>query len=133
MMVILEPTLFGQPVSTNISPIVKVVRPDNVTKQLSLSKNEYGQYTGEFNDTSVVGPYLFSAEVFFKTPYGNRVSRFRQFSGLIFHRGSGGNIRKLIECILSNRSLTTSIKEVLQKFNINLEEFQRCLKYCMDK
>ena len=133
MMVVLEPTLFGQPVSTNISPIVKVVRPDNVTKQLSLSKNEYGQYTGEFNDTSVVGPYLFSAEVFFKTPYGNRVSRFRQFSGLIFHRGSGGNICKLIECILSNRSLTTSIKEVLQKFNINLEEFQRCLKYCMDK
>lgn len=85
MTVILEPTVFGQPLQLDLPPTVQIIRPDNVVRSIILSPGSYGEYVGKFTDTSLVGPYLFSTEVSATSPAGNHVTRSRQFTGLIFY------------------------------------------------
>ncbi|HWT00246.1 MAG TPA: M64 family metallopeptidase [Pyrinomonadaceae bacterium] len=87
MTVVLEPTVYGQPLKLDWPPEVRVVRPDESTRKMVLSPGESGEYRGDFSDTPLVGPYLFSTEVTATSPGGNRVTRFRQFTGLIFYPG----------------------------------------------
>ena len=89
MTVTLEPTVYGQPIRLDADPSVSVVRPDGATKTLKLDL-EGDVYTGTFAETPLVGPYHLSVEVSAVSPGGNRVTRFRQFTGLIFHPGRGG-------------------------------------------
>ena len=98
MTLVLEPTVHGQPIMLNAQPEVQVIRPDNATRTLVLDLGANGEYRGDFTDTPQVGPYTFSTEVSATSPGGNRVTRFRQFTGLIFypgkpdgHDGSGGH------------------------------------------
>jgi len=90
MTLILEPTVYGQPIKLDRPPEVQVVRPDNSTRTMILAPGTNGEYIGDFSDTSLVGPYLFSTEVMATSPGGNRVTRFRQFTGLIFYPGRPG-------------------------------------------
>ncbi len=117
MTLVLAPTVYGQPIRLDGPPEVHVTRPDNVTRTLVLNLDANGEYRGEFADTPLVGPYLFSADVSATSPGGNHVTRFRQFTGLIFYQdktggggqpGTGGNgdckellvlIRRLTEVI----------------------------------
>jgi hypothetical protein len=52
-----------------------------------LDETEDETYSGIFTDTGLVGPYLFSVEASATTPLGNRVTRFRHFTGIIFVPG----------------------------------------------
>ena len=90
MTVVLEPTLFALPVSLSAPPQVHVVRPDNVTRNMTLTLGASGQYRGDYTDTPVVGPYHFSTEVIACTPAAHPVTRFRQLTGLIFLRRPPG-------------------------------------------
>ncbi len=90
MTIVLEPTVYGQPIKLDRPPEVHVVRPDNSTRSLILSPGASGEYSGVFSDTPLVGPYLFSTEVTATSPGGNRVTRFRQLTGLIFYQGRPG-------------------------------------------
>ena len=90
MTVILEPTVYGQPIMLDRPPEVRVVRPDGSERIIVLSPGASGEYRGDFADTPLVGPYLFSTEVTATSPGGNRVTRFRQLTGLIFYPGRPG-------------------------------------------
>lgn len=90
MTVVLEPTVYGQPIKLNAPPEVQVIRPDNVMRTLVLDPGANGEYRGNFIDTPLVGPYTFSTEVSATSPGGNRVTRFRQLTGLIFYPGRPG-------------------------------------------
>ena len=97
MTVVLEPTLFGQPVALAGRPQVQVRRPDNTPRTLTLDPDPFGAYRADFLDTGLTGPYHFSTEVTVTTPAGFQVTRFRQMTGLIFrgqdsgHNGGSGN------------------------------------------
>lgn len=90
MTLVLEPTVYGQPIKLDRPPEVQVVRPDNSTRTMVVDAGVSGEYRGDFKDTPLVGPYLFSTEVTATSPGGNRVTRFRQFTGLIFYPGRPG-------------------------------------------
>jgi len=90
MTLVLEPTVYGQPIKLDAPPHVRVIRPDNVARTLVLNPGASGEYRGDFTDTPLVGPYLFSTEVSATSPGGNRVTRFRQLTGLIFYPGRPG-------------------------------------------
>jgi hypothetical protein len=90
MTVVLEPTLYGVPVALDAPVEVRFKRPDGVPRIIPLSLNTHGQYTGEFDDTGLVGNYGVSAEVWATSPAGARVTRYRHLTGLIFRRGQGG-------------------------------------------
>jgi hypothetical protein len=90
MTLVLEPTVYGQPIKLDALPQVRVRRPDNAARTLVLNPGPGGEYRGDFTDTPLVGPYLFSTEVTATSPGGNRVTRFRQFTGLIFYPGRPG-------------------------------------------
>jgi hypothetical protein len=90
MTLVLEPSVYGQPIHLDGQPEVQVLRPDNVIRTLTLEPGPYGEYRGDFSDTPLVGPYLFSADVSATSPGGNHVTRFRQFTGLIFRQDKGG-------------------------------------------
>lgn len=146
MTLVLEPIVYGQPIKLDAPPEVQVLRPDNVARTLVLNPSASGEYRGDFTDTPLIGPYLFSTEVSATSPGGNRVTRFRQFTGLIFypgrpggHNGTGGNgdckearelIRRLSEiierCCCSDQhvprlSITKSTAELLDEMRQRLE------------
>jgi hypothetical protein len=84
MEIILEPTLYGLPVTLKHPVRVQITRPDGVIRLLNLSLDEFGAYRGIFTDTGLVGPYLISAQVFANTPAGHTITRFRHLTGLIY-------------------------------------------------
>jgi hypothetical protein len=90
MRVILEPTLYGQPVAL-LDPVeVEAVRPDGYRRRLLLTRAPGGAYVGDNSDTGLVGPYRFSAEVAARTPRNVRITRHRVMTGIIFIPGSTG-------------------------------------------
>jgi hypothetical protein len=91
MTVILEPSLYGQPVVVDPPVEVSIERPDGVRRTIQLQQQAQGGYVGEFHDTYLVGPYLASSTVWVTTPRGERVTRYRHMTGLIFDPvGDGG-------------------------------------------
>ena len=77
-------------------PTVRVTRPDNVNRTVSLTPNGgTGVAKGAYGDTPLVGPYLVAAEATatfaVRVPFG---PRYRQLTGLIFRAlkddGHGG-------------------------------------------
>ncbi len=112
MTVILEPLVYGIPVNSLGNTLKgQIVRPDNSKREITLNRGEYGEYKGQFTDTYSRGPYLFSTEISVQTPRGNRITRFRQLTGLILESNRSDNkeiirlLRELIEKCC-NRSLT---------------------------
>ena len=89
MQLVLEPTLYGQPVALDEPVRVRVRRPDNVLRTMTVSRDEDGAYRGPFADTGLVGAYHFTVEASASTPLGARVTRFRQLTGIIFVPGKG--------------------------------------------
>ncbi|GAB90773.1 M64 family metallopeptidase [Gordonia rhizosphera] len=87
MEIVLEPTLYGRPVSLDPPVRLDIVRPDGVTKVLTAGPDAHGAYRATFGDTGLVGSYLISTEVSATTPAGHHVTRFRQMTGLIFVPG----------------------------------------------
>ena len=90
MTVVLEPTLYGAPVGLDEPVEVTIARPDGVERTLRLSADASGQYRGDFADTWLLGAYQVTAEVSATTPLGNRVTRYRSLTGLIYLPGRGG-------------------------------------------
>jgi hypothetical protein len=90
MTIVLEPTLYGLPIKLDEPVQVQVTKPDNVVRTLQLQRNEYGTYRVDFTDTTLVGPYLVTAEVTASSPAGNLLTRYRQMTGLIFVPGTSG-------------------------------------------
>jgi hypothetical protein len=86
------PTLFGQPVALNEPVEVTVTQPDGLDRLLRLDWADDGTYRGVFTDTSLIGPYLVTAEVYATSPARNHLTRYRQMSAVIFlpGRGPGG-------------------------------------------
>src|SRR5687767_8221056 len=89
MTVILEPTLYGQPVPLDAPVQVTMTRPDDLTRTIVLADDGHGAYRGEATDTDIPGAYLFTADVGATTPQGNRVTRYRQLTGIILRPGGG--------------------------------------------
>ena len=88
MTVILEPTVYGQPVHLDQPVRVQIIRPDDVVRTIILERDELGSYRREFTDTALVGPYLAIADVSATSPEGNRITRYRQMTGIIFLPGT---------------------------------------------
>jgi hypothetical protein len=88
MTIVLEPTLYGLPVALDPPVRVTVRRPDLIEKTVGLVADPDGSFSGVFADTGLLGPYLISAEVSATTPLGNRVTRYRHMTGIIFRPGS---------------------------------------------
>jgi hypothetical protein len=89
MTVVLEPTLYGRPVALDPPVKVTMVRPDGISRVLTLARTDDGSYRGETADTALRGVYLFTADVGATTPQGNRVTRYRQMTGIILRPGGG--------------------------------------------
>jgi hypothetical protein len=89
MTVVLEPTLYGLPAALDPPVRVTVVRPDSVSRTVTLARDDVGSYRGQFTDTGALGAYLFTADVAATTPLGNRVTRYRQLTGIILRPGGG--------------------------------------------
>jgi hypothetical protein len=90
MTLVLEPTLYGQPVALEPPVEARFTRPDGAIRVVSLSETEHGQYQATFSDTHQAGVYPMSTEVSATTPSGARVTRYRHLTGLIFRRGQPG-------------------------------------------
>ncbi len=91
MAVILEPTLYGWPVSL-IEPVeVTVERPDGSVRTLRLDPDANCLYRGNYDDTGQIGTYRITADVSARTGAGSFLTRHRQLTGLIFRPGSGGS------------------------------------------
>jgi hypothetical protein len=91
MNIVLEPSLYGLPVAVNEPVQVEVQKPDGGQLVLPLKRNETGQYEGLFTATTLLGAYLFTANVSAKSPQGHHITRFRQMTGIIYRAGKGGN------------------------------------------
>lgn len=89
MDIVLEPLLYGLPVGLDDPVEVVVVRPDGVSGVLSLTQVPSGQYRGTFTDTGLLGAYQITAHVAATTPLGNRVTRYRSMTGIIYRLGQG--------------------------------------------
>jgi hypothetical protein len=94
MTVVLEPTLYGQPVALSEPVEVRVAKPDGAFRTMALARDGDGTYRGDFDDSWTVGPYHFTAEVSATTPAGRPVTRYRHLTGLTFvgggETGGGG-------------------------------------------
>lgn len=90
MTLVLEPTLYGQPIRLDEPVEARFTRPDGVIRLVPLVETAYGQYRAVFGDTHLLGAYPASAAVNATTPGGVRVTRFRHFTGLIFRPGKPG-------------------------------------------
>jgi|GEM_PF-721747 len=88
--VVLEPVLYGEPVALDEPVIVAAARPDGAVRYIPLERDLSGQYRGVLTDTWLIGPYRFTADVSATTPLGNRVTRYRTLTGLIFLPGRDG-------------------------------------------
>ena len=84
MTVVLEPSLYGEPVALDGPVLVTAVRPDGVPRVIELLPDPSGQYRATFDDTWVIGAYRFTAEVSATSPLGNRVTRYRTLTGLVY-------------------------------------------------
>jgi hypothetical protein len=91
MTILLEPTLYGQPVRLDAPVEARVTRPDGVVRLVTFNESSYGQYKASFDDTPLLGAYPIAAAVGATTPLGNRVTRYRHLTGLIFRPGRGGS------------------------------------------
>lgn len=89
MVILLEPTLYGQPVALDEPVRVQVTRPDGAQRQVTLEIDEYGTYQGLYDDTPLVGAYRIEAEVTASSPLGHSLTRYRQMTGIIFVPGGG--------------------------------------------
>lgn len=83
MKIILEPTLFGQPINLTEPVEVHFLRPDGVVRIVRAYRDESGSYQGVFNDTSLYGHYNAFVEVNAQTPNGINIKRYRNFTGII--------------------------------------------------
>jgi hypothetical protein len=90
MTVVLEPTLYGQPVRLDEPVEARVTRPDGVIRTVTLAESGYGTYRGTFDDSWQLGIYPVAASVNATTPLGTRVTRYRHMTGLIYRPGQGG-------------------------------------------
>ncbi len=92
MLIVLEPFLYGNPVTLDEPVEVLVTRPDRVNRILKLALHASGEYRGVFDDTWLLGAYQITARVSATTPLLNRVTRFRSLTGIIYMpgRGDGG-------------------------------------------
>lgn len=89
MELVLEPTLYGQPVHLDEPVRLDVTRPDGVIRTVTATRDAYGAYRAVFTDTGLLGAYPVSSEVSASTPLGHRVTRFRQMTGLVYLPGQG--------------------------------------------
>jgi uncharacterized membrane protein YgcG len=89
MTVVLEPTLYGLPVTLDPPVRVTMARPDGVSHTLTLSPDGAGAYRADTTDTGLIGAYLFTADVGATTPQGTRVTRYRTMTGIILRPGGG--------------------------------------------
>jgi len=111
MKVILEPTLYGQPIEVDEPVEVFFRRPDGVFRKIILSLNEYGSYEGIYYDTSLYGSYQAMTEITVSSPKGLRIKRYRMFTGIIL--SSRTKYRPGIECCkVLVRKLDKLIQEV---------------------
>jgi hypothetical protein len=90
MTLLLEPTLYGEPVRLDPPVEARITRPDGVIRMITLTETGYGQHRGTFDDTWLLGAYPIATAVSATTPLGNRVTRYRHMTGLIFRPGKGG-------------------------------------------
>lgn len=90
MLLVLEPTLYGQPVKLDAPVEARFTRPDGAIRIITLTETSYGQYSGTFDDTYQLGVYPVSTVVMATTPAGAIVTRYRLFTGLIFRPGQSG-------------------------------------------
>ncbi len=91
MTLLLEPTLYGQPVKLNEPVEAHVSRPDGQVKIIRLEQASDGRYKGLFEDTYQPGVYPVSVVAWATTPLGAKVTRYRHLTGLIFRPGQGGS------------------------------------------
>ncbi len=91
MTLLLEPTLYGQPVKLNEPVEAHVSRPDGQVKIIQLEHTADGRYKGVFEDTYQTGIYPVSVVAWATTPLGAKVTRYRHLTGLIFRPGKGGS------------------------------------------
>lgn len=110
MKVILEPTLFGQPIKVDEPVEVIFKRPDGVQRKINLFRNEFGAYEGIYNDTSLYGSYQAMAEVRVSSPKGVRIKRYRMFTGIIL--SSFTKYRSKVDCC---RILIKKIDSLIQE------------------
>jgi hypothetical protein len=117
MTVVLEPTVYGRPLGLGGSPVIRVERPDGKGGRVRLSRHDDGAYRGTFRDTHLVGRYLFSAEVSATSPGGDRVTRFRTMTGIVFRpeRGTGDGPDRSAEVIDHLKRLERLIEECCGK------------------
>jgi len=87
--IVLEPTLYGLPVRLDDPVDVSVVRPDGLSDVVMVAQEPSGQYRGTFTDTGLLGAYQITAHVSATTPLGNRVTRYRSMTGIIYRSGHG--------------------------------------------
>lgn len=117
MEIILEPMLFGQPVTLDEPVEVNFRRPDGVKRTLRLSRDENGAYRGTFKDTSLYGPYQASVEATVSSPLGISLTRYRHFTGIILSLGQ----------VKDGKDFGKECCEDLKRL---LMEILKTLKYC---
>jgi hypothetical protein len=83
----LEPMVYGTPIEVDGLPVARVERPDGIVRMVELEPNAYGQYAATYTDTPLPGPYQVTSQVDVTTPRGDRVTRYRQMTGIIFYPG----------------------------------------------
>ncbi|WP_406661463.1 M64 family metallopeptidase [Methanolobus sp. ZRKC3] len=120
MEVILEPVLFGQPVTLDEPVEVSFRRPDGVKRTIKLSRDENGAYHGIFKDTSLYGPYQAAVEASASSPQGIRLTRYRHFTGIILSLGQ----------VKDGKDFG---KECCEDLKHLLIEILKTLKYCCEK
>ena len=123
MTIVLEPTLYGQPVEVDLPVEVAIERPDGVRRTIQLQRQTNGSYSGEFFDTYLVGPYLASATVWATTPRGDRVTRFRHMTGIIFDPVKDGELWERGEM---PENLCNKAREALRVLS-------ELIRYCCDE
>jgi hypothetical protein len=91
MTLVLEPKLFGEPVTLEEPVVATATRPDGVIRAVALALQANGTYAGVFDDSWLVGSYRFDVEAGATTPLGNHVTRYRTLSGIIYLPRKGGD------------------------------------------
>jgi hypothetical protein len=88
--IVVEPTLYGAPVTLNSAPDARVTRPDGTTRLLSLTPNAAGQYVGQLTDTGLGGLYSVDVEALVTTPAGVNLKRYLRLQTRVIVPGQGG-------------------------------------------
>jgi uncharacterized membrane protein YgcG len=90
MTLVLEATLYGQPIVLDEPVEARFVRPDGVTRSVRLTSSGEGQYRAVFEDTYLLGAYHAWVQVSATTPARAEVTRYRHLTGTIFHHDPKG-------------------------------------------